>query len=174
MVTNKHGIAVTAALLGAVIAHAVEAQELPQAGRFLGYGTVASITSTAGDPCPVSQGDSFTGVLQIPGLHGKGAIFRLPVTLPSGMVAQENVFPKTFKANVPISGSFQFGIAGSGALAMGHYQAEFSPLDAESFAGTLTIVYQNPAGVSGDICTETDQLVFIRTSASVSDHPAFE
>jgi hypothetical protein len=174
MVTNKHRIAVTAALLGAVIAHAAEAQELPRAGHFFAYGTVASITSTAGDPCPVSQGDSFTGVLQIPGLRGKGAIFRLPATLPSGMVVQENIFPKTFKANVPSSGSFQFGIAGNGALATGHYQAEFSPLDAESFAGTLTIVYQNPAGVSGDICTETDELLFIRTSGPVSDNQAFE
>jgi hypothetical protein len=169
MLRKKYIVAVAVACLGPVLAHAADRHALPKMGHFFGYGTVASITSTLGNPCTVSRGDAFTGILQLPGLHEEGSIFRLPVTLPSGMVVQQDVFPETFKADVPSSGYFQYGIEGAGALATGTYRADFNSLDTESFGGTLTMTYQNPIGAPGDACTETDWLVFIRTSGPVLD-----
>jgi hypothetical protein len=169
MLKKKYIVALAAGCFSPALAHAADRPALPRVGHFFGYGTVASITSTLGDTCGVSQGDAFTGVLQLPGPDGKGSIFRLPVTLPSGMVVQEDVFPETFKADVVTSGYFQLGIEGAGALETGTYQADFHPLDAQSFTGTLTMTYQNPTGAPGDSCTETDWLVFVRTSGPVSD-----
>lgn len=171
MLGNKYVFAVAAVCAGPALVHAADSTGLPTIGHFFGFGTVASITSTLGDACPVSEGEAFNGILQLPGLHKKGSIFRLPVTLPSGMSVQEDVFAETFEAGVPSSGPFQYGIEGAGPLATGTYQAIFNALDTGSFAGTLTMTYQNPTGVSGDMCTETDWLAFIRTSGPVSDSP---
>jgi hypothetical protein len=167
--TNKCMIAAMLVCFGSASAHAADRTALPKAGHFYGYGTVASIGSKAGGACPVALGDKFNGVLQLPGVSGKGSIFRVPLTLPSGMVVQEDVFPETFEANVPSTGYYQFGIIGTGPLTTGQYEADFGPLDEESFGGQLTLIYPNPIGAPGDICTERDWLVFIRTGGPAGD-----
>jgi hypothetical protein len=166
---NKCLIAATAVCFASALAHAADKPVLPKKGHFYGYGTVASIGSKLGGACPVALGDKFTGVLQLPDAGGKGSIFRVAITVPSGMVVQQDIFRETFEANVPSIGDYQFGIIGAGPLLTGRYRADFAPLDTESFGGQLTLTYPNPIGAPGDICTELDWLVFIRTDRPDTD-----
>jgi hypothetical protein len=132
-------------------------------GTFLGNGYVTAVSGS----CTVSADDTFTPVLSVSvsfSPHHGARAFTLKMRQALNDATDFGVYVEEYQAvttEAQTTGTYMFGLEGT-TLSTGNYTVTGQVLSADSFLVTDTLTY-TPLGGSGT-CTESDQIVFIRTS----------
>ena len=135
---------------------------LPVFGHYIGYGVVTSATAGV---CPQVQGTQFMNQLELNTPREKLVVKVRQVFYGTGDPSiVEEVFDKGSGTRDAPAGNVAIHTEGDpGSAVTGTYSATYTPLDPNSLGATVQVTY-TPAGQTAS-CSETDQLVFVRSSA---------
>jgi hypothetical protein len=138
---------------------------LPTFGHYIGYGQVMSVTTHGVGTCTQKVGDTYMGQLELDTPGGQLVQkFRTVVNTSSGpVVYKERFFNTGTKKNQVGTVEVELEEIGAASRQTYNYSATATPLDLNSFSILLTTELTNTSGTP--TCTETDSLVFVRSSA---------
>jgi hypothetical protein len=156
MVSTAAGAALFA---GAALAD--PAPHIPVFGHYIGYGTVTSATA---EVCPDTTGTNYMEQLELNTPGERLVVKTRRVTYGAdGPAIALNVFDNSSGTRLAPAGAVTIRTEGVTGVVTGNFTGTLTPLDPNSFGATFTITYT--ADGQSSPCQETQQLVFIRSSA---------